>query len=68
MQNYSVEAGDIDQLAGRMYECVDVRRAIEGGEFKTLADVLAHVSERGSALNARLRPLMASSVRSVPKA
>lgn len=62
MQDEAVQVGDIEQLAGRMYECVDIRRAIERGEFKTLNDVLAHVTERGSALDAKLRPLISGCV------
>ncbi|PRD96879.1 hypothetical protein [Burkholderia contaminans] len=31
------------EFAGRMYESVDIRRAIETGEIKTISDVLSFV-------------------------
>ncbi|MDO5948068.1 hypothetical protein [Burkholderia cepacia] len=44
-----------DELAGRMYECVDIRRAIESGEFTTIEDVLSFVIESAGKLESVLR-------------
>ncbi|CAG9243180.1 hypothetical protein BDI4_1240022 [Burkholderia diffusa] len=45
---------DFEQMAGRMYECVDIQSGIEQGHFKTLDDVLAFVKERSEAINRSL--------------
>lgn len=42
------------ELAGRMYECCDIEKAIQSGQFKTLDDVLEHVTERSSSINSVL--------------
>jgi len=45
---------DANQLYGRMMECCDIERAIETGQFKTLADVLEAVKARAKNLNKEL--------------
>lgn len=42
------------QFYGRMLESVDIERAIESGQFKTLDDVLTNVRARSAAINAGL--------------
>lgn len=46
---------DFEQMAGRMYECVDIQSGIEEGHFKTLDDVLAFVTARSDAINRSLK-------------
>jgi hypothetical protein len=46
---------DLHEFAGRMYECVDIRRAIEGGELKTIAEVLSFVNASAEKLESLLR-------------
>lgn len=43
------------QFYGRMLESVDIERAIESGQFKTLDDVLVNVRARAAAIDANLR-------------
>ena len=45
---------DRSEMTGRMYECVDIQRAIESGQFKTLDDVLTAVTTRSEAINKEL--------------
>lgn len=46
---------EIEELAGRMYECADIQMAIESGQFTTIEQVLEAVKARAEAINARLR-------------
>jgi hypothetical protein len=38
-----------------MYECVDIQRAIENGQFKTLNDVLNAVTKRVTSIDLKLK-------------
>ena len=46
------EADDKSEMAGRMYEACDLQIAIEGGDLKTIDDVLAWAKESASGLQA----------------
>lgn len=39
---------------GRMYECIDIQRAIESGQLKTLDEVLEAVQRRAESIDAEL--------------
>jgi len=43
------------KFAGRMYELVDIRRGIESGDLKTVADVLSFVIESAEKIESGLR-------------
>lgn len=45
---------DKREMAGRMYEICDLQRAIEGGQFKSLEEVLSYAVEQVKELQAVL--------------
>lgn len=51
----TLSPGQVDELAGRMYECVDIETAIESGQFKTVGEVLDAVKARSAAIDKTLR-------------
>lgn len=51
----TLDVADVEQMAGRMYECVDIQTAIESGDLKTIGDVLTFVAARSNAINQMLK-------------
>jgi hypothetical protein len=43
------------EIAGRMYEVVDIQRAIEDGNLETINDVLKHVKQSAEGLSRVLK-------------
>ncbi|WP_041744345.1 hypothetical protein [Paraburkholderia xenovorans] len=52
---HKLAPAEFDQMAGRMYECVDIHSDIEEGHFKALGNVLAFVKARSGYSALRLR-------------
>lgn len=47
--------GEIAEMVGRMYECLDIQQAIDSGQFKSLEEVLEAVKARSAGIGATLR-------------
>jgi len=47
--------GPVEELAGRMFECVDIQMAIESGQFTTIGEVLEAVKARSAVIDKILR-------------
>ena len=43
------------ELRGRMYECIDIQRAIEDGQLKSLEDVLSAITQRAEHIDKELK-------------
>lgn len=53
--NATLSDDDIAMLIGRMYECCDIRLAIESGQITSLDEVLEGCRQRAQAIEAELR-------------
>ncbi|WP_247391734.1 hypothetical protein [Ralstonia pseudosolanacearum] len=47
----AISLNEVRELRGRLQECVDIERALESGDSKTLEDVLESVKARSAAIN-----------------